>query len=920
MKKSILPALLACFALAPAAHANTVHFPGLWQSQFAYPSDYGFKTQTNVAAPLSSNLVAVTTAAYLDRTPGVFMDTSAGNGPSPKQNPISGREWGWHNYDVYAYEGEMFVEAGKTYQFWGRFDDGEALVIDGKLVVYQGDSSGYGANPVVAASYTATKTGWVPFNAWIWDWTGGKNVMDCRFALQYNPTGTASTSYGDANVWQEIVDPGDMSLLRVTGTNAYTTISAVTAAENGTDLKAAVSFAGLPSAATVYACYGALDGGNAATSVWDHVVAVGTVAAGNSAQTFTIPGAAGNKALRLYVEGAAGIATFFTEWTDVTTLTVDPLVSLVSLAPGSAGVTATADLRALGVGASEADLALEVATAADGFDAPAFTFAYANNPATAIGTVALVATGLSTNTPYWFRVTAENNVNGAAVSEVLPLTLSPTAPAGAYAFVGASGAKLVGRGTVSSPGDSAAWAKVRLEAAKDAAFASVAGVSPEVLAEPGAPVTLEIAGLDFETEYFVRLRIVNDWGLEAFVVDPALRATGEAPFSPLKVYAPGLIQAQLSGAMDRTTDILSHSTATNVPGAIMASTSGSATNPYNGKSYAWGGNTTFGYVGQMYMTGGTTYWFGKYVDDSGDVTVDGTQIMKDDTWNGFITASFTPAVSGWHDVEFRFGNGGGGAGANDGTIGFGYNTAGKAPFLTIDSVAPSGADLFVTASFAGVPEGTAELKAFFGAGNGGYDADEWSSSVLVTNPPAGDTASAQYVVPGAADAAFVTFRLAGTAGVAIPYLQWSQTYNLAQESPVFGISVLDVAYTKQWCISGLGNTRASHELMDGVRVDEDEPFSLPGGMMTQTLSVNGFTTNTTYYARVVGENSAQETGISSIASFTMLDPQPPEGRATLGSRGFSSLSFVRPMAICFFARNAFAAATASGQTSFSTSN
>ena len=42
---------------------------------------------------------------------------------------------------------------------------------------------------------------------------------------------------------------------------------------------------------------------------------------------------------------------------------------------------------------------------------------------------------------------------------------------------------------------------------------------------------------------------------------------------------------------------------------------------------------------------------------------------------------------------------------------------------------------------------------------------------------------------------------------------------------------LGIRYTKQWCISGLGNTRPSHELMDGVTVDEDEPFVLPGGMM-----------------------------------------------------------------------------------------
>lgn len=44
-------------------------------------------------------------------------------------------------------------------------------------------------------------------------------------------------------------------------------------------------------------------------------------------------------------------------------------------------------------------------------------------------------------------------------------------------------------------------------------------------------------------------------------------------------------------------------------------------------------------------------------------------------------------------------------------------------------------------------------------------------------------------------------------------------------------STLSIQFTKQWCISGLGNTRASHELMDGVIVDQDEPFSLPGGTM-----------------------------------------------------------------------------------------
>lgn len=42
---------------------------------------------------------------------------------------------------------------------------------------------------------------------------------------------------------------------------------------------------------------------------------------------------------------------------------------------------------------------------------------------------------------------------------------------------------------------------------------------------------------------------------------------------------------------------------------------------------------------------------------------------------------------------------------------------------------------------------------------------------------------------------------------------------------------LDIEYTKQWCISGLGNTRDTHEVMDGVEVDQYEPFVLQGGQL-----------------------------------------------------------------------------------------
>ena len=40
---------------------------------------------------------------------------------------------------------------------------------------------------------------------------------------------------------------------------------------------------------------------------------------------------------------------------------------------------------------------------------------------------------------------------------------------------------------------------------------------------------------------------------------------------------------------------------------------------------------------------------------------------------------------------------------------------------------------------------------------------------------------------------------------------------------------LDVRFSKQWAISGLGNTRDSHLEMDGIVVEMDEPFVLPSG-------------------------------------------------------------------------------------------
>jgi hypothetical protein len=70
-------------------------------------------------------------------------------------------------------------------------------------------------------------------------------------------------------------------------------------------------------------------------------------------------------------------------------------------------------------------------------------------------------------------------------------------------------------------------------------------------------------------------------------------------------------------------------------------------------------------------------------------------------------------------------------------------------------------------------------------------------------------------------------------------LELWQARRIAQTETMIGLAdagniaaqSLDVRFDKQWVISGLGNTRDTHAVMDGVVVGQDEPFELEDCMM-----------------------------------------------------------------------------------------
>lgn len=97
----------------------------------------------------------------------------------------------------------------------------------------------------------------------------------------------------------------------------------------------------------------------------------------------------------------------------------------------------------------------------------------------------------------------------------------------------------------------------------------------------------------------------------------------------------------------------------------------------------WGTNETYVYTGQLLVPnnngdGTGTLAFAENFDDSVRVTIDGAQRLNNGTWNDATGTGGITLSAGWHDVEFRFGQGTGGAGpnVNDGwnaTLGFGID-------------------------------------------------------------------------------------------------------------------------------------------------------------------------------------------------------------------------------------------------------
>ncbi len=508
-------AACATFAamLALPAQANTVYRPGLTQVLFKQGSANGFPSAVSGVPVLASNIVEKASAdSYADgpeRVPYPLMDRD-----NNVVNPLTGTTWAWPTqYGIFAYEGEMYVEQGTTYTFYGRFDDGSAIVVDGTTVLMQQQDSGYNKQPQVWGDWTATRTEWVPFNAWIWDWTGGKAVKDCYYALQYN-TASVKNDFGNAAKWFRFNETGDMSFLRTRVDEAYTTVA--NPVEDGDDFQIALTFSNLPSDADITFCYGDFDAGMS-LGAWENAVLAGRVTSNETSRVFTLVGAKGANVLRVCVKSTEStLAGGFIEWTEPIALASSPIVALESVTPSYTNASFSVRLNGYGVGAAYASLRIEVAASADGFDSPLIVIPYAGNPVSNLGTYSIAGSGFVTNTTYFARAVATNNNNAEGRSAPLSFTmLSPGSPTVVMTPNAAGFSAIDGTAVVSDLGVGAESSTIWLDVSKAGDFSDtvVFGGVP-AFAVP-TTVALSATGLEGATVYAVRARAVNDWGLES---------------------------------------------------------------------------------------------------------------------------------------------------------------------------------------------------------------------------------------------------------------------------------------------------------------------------------------------------------------------------------------------------------------------
>ena len=182
---------------------------GLMQAKF----DTRFDITSTLDDASDAENVSGTISAYTKATeaPWMFAD------------PLTGKEYSWNETNTtFAYFGQLYMEAGKTYVFGTHFDDDAYVKVGGKVLVkaryYDGTTKDIYTKSIYNGSYICTSNGWYDLDIRLSDNSGNKgswgNTWVDDFGAGYRNDGSTDTTQSG---WSRLLDPGDGSLFRCDG-------------------------------------------------------------------------------------------------------------------------------------------------------------------------------------------------------------------------------------------------------------------------------------------------------------------------------------------------------------------------------------------------------------------------------------------------------------------------------------------------------------------------------------------------------------------------------------------------------------------------------------------------------------------------------------------------------------------------------
>ena len=310
----------AVLVLAASGTASaTVYRAGFKQGRF-------WLNNQKVQPDLTQDPYAATSSngSVQDWTLSAMMANVTGNAGAKATNPVSNKSWDWQNYYVYAYAGEMWMDAAQTYQLGGNFDDGSAILVDNEVKWTQGSTSGYN-NWKGPTALTPTYTGWHPVKLFVWDYEGGKNVTcGALSAVMWNTNDvTTATPTTD---WNKFEDNGSGSLFRAKVADTYFRVESSRATASGYEITV-TSLATEPVTMKVFA--GSADEGETAAG-WTAESDVVEFAAGETKNIALAWTGSDVPVYRIYLTGEDSTLVSsknFWEWSDARTFRFVPSVT-----------------------------------------------------------------------------------------------------------------------------------------------------------------------------------------------------------------------------------------------------------------------------------------------------------------------------------------------------------------------------------------------------------------------------------------------------------------------------------------------------------------------------------------------------------------------------------------------------------------